>query len=344
MYSEYISLYDYTTGTPETNFVIQVDDDKYVAVINGQLLTDNIYGSKDAVVAANIGITNLSFVYEGVENEEEVTPPVGGETPEQGGSNDPQTPKILYAIGDSITNGSGGSDRWTIKAGWLKYVVTEENGFDIVNSKNLGISGLGFVHKDHNYGLTARDVIENTEALKTAGDNNNDLVDVSAKFGEYDLAKADIITVAFDINDWKDASNPVAIEAYFEEMEYCLEKIREFNSDCKIYYILPFNASVCDTYDTHFAFDSDGEYASTICYGNTLSEFKKMIRGKIEGELAALNIDIIEIEGLNRDELQKYKDWKAGTITAEDRLTDDGLHPNAAGYEKIGLELAELIK
>ena len=82
MYSEYVSLFDYTTGTPETTFVIKVDDDKYVAVVNGQLVTETIYASKDAVVAANIGITNSSFVYEGVvndDNDEEVTPPAGGE-------------------------------------------------------------------------------------------------------------------------------------------------------------------------------------------------------------------------------------------------------------------------
>ena len=54
-----------------------------------------------------------------------------------------------------------------------------------------------------------------------------------------------------------------------------------------------------------------------------------MIRGKIEGDLAELNIDIIEIEGLNRDDLQKYID------RATDKLTDDGLHPNEAGYIRI---------
>ena len=31
MYSEYVPQFGYTTGTPETTFVIKVDDDKFVA-------------------------------------------------------------------------------------------------------------------------------------------------------------------------------------------------------------------------------------------------------------------------------------------------------------------------
>ena len=63
-----------------------------------------------------------------------------------------------------------------------------------------------------------------------------------------------------------------------------------------------------------------------------------MIRTEIEGDLASLNIDIIEIDGLDKDDLLKHKNG------ASDKITDDGLHPNVTGYEKIGNELANLIK
>ena len=264
--------------------------------------------------------------------------PAGSEIPPEEGGEENTAPKVLYAIGDSITNGTGdsGSDRWTLKGGWLEYVVTAENGFDTVNSKNLGISGLGFVHTDHNYNLTARDVIENSDALQAAGGGNTNKVDVSAKFGDYDLSKADVITVALGVNDWKDIS--VTVSDYLAEMEYCLRKIRELNPTCEIYYILPFNTSTVGTYDTNFSFGAKGDSNAARCYGNTLQQFKDMIRAELEGDLAELNIEIIEIDGLDKDDLQKYKNGDA------DKITDDGLHPNVAGYEKVGNDLAEEIK
>ena len=248
------------------------------------------------------------------------------------------TLNVLYAIGDSITNGSGGSERWTIQSGWLKYVVTEANGFDTTNSKNLGISGLGFVHADQNFHLTARDIIEKSEALSTSGTGTGYGTGyVANTFGDYNVANADIITVAIGINDWKDGN--VMVNEYMDEMEYCLTKIRELNSTCEVYYILPFNTSVVGNYDSNYSFGSKGDNNANRCYGNTLSEFREMIRESlINGNLKDLNIKIIDIEGLSRDELQKYKN------NDPNRITNDGLHPNNEGYSIIGTELSNIIK
>ena len=255
------------------------------------------------------------------------TPPAqGGENEGEGGNNEPQqpaqpaAPKVLYAIGDSITNGKNGdsqenTERWTINSGWLKYVVTEENGFDIVNSKNLGISGIGFKTNSNNCpNVSIRDVIDATDALEDAEYTKD-------KFGDYSLADADIITVALGINDWKNSA--VTVEAYFAEMEYCLTRIRDINPNCEIYYIMPFNIILGDK-ETDYALGfKSGD--SSLCYGNTLGEFKQMIRDKFTaGEFG--DVKLIDIEPFTADEMETY--------------LPDTIHPNAAGYAKIGAELA----
>ena len=321
MYSEYVSLFDYTTGTPETTFVIKVDDDKYVAVVNGQLVTETIYASKDAVVAANIGITNSSFVYEGVvndDNDEDVTPPAGGEeTPE------PNNPKVWYAIGDSITNGKDGADtnadRWTLNSGWIKYVM-EENGYDTERSKNLGVSAIGFNTKANYDSLYIRDVIECSDAVKNGAT-------VKSKWGTYTLADADIITVALGINDWKNSA--ITIKEYFDEMEYCLKRIREINPSCDIYYIMPFNMIIGEKLNNYALGYKNPASTSSYCYGNTLSEFKQMIRDKFAlGEFG--DVKLIDIEPLTVDEMDLY--------------LPDKIHPNSEGYEIIGRKIAEKMR
>lgn len=317
--------------------IIETDETE---VVNGFTFVFKSTDGKSAEVTVpqNFNFSQVSIQSGKVVLDGEVVNPGGGQTPPV--QEEPSTPKVLYAIGDSITNGSGdnSADRWTIKGGWLEHVVTEENGFDIINSKNLGISGLGFVHGDHNFTLTARDVIEKSSDLSTSGEGTGyGKGFVANKFGDYDLSKADIITVALGVNDWKDSA--VTLEAYFAEMEYCLNKIRNINPTCEIYYILPFNTSVVGTYDTNYSFNKAGANNPILCFSKTLSEFREMIKEKLTtGSLKDLNIKIIDIEGLTRDELKKYQD------KAADKITDDGLHPNVAGYEVIGNQLAELIK
>ena len=120
-----------------------------------------------------------------------------------------QSDTVWYAVGDSITAGLYvGADK-----SWVAHVMNY-NGYS-ANSKNLGVSGIGFVRADPTTSKTIRTVV----------DANS-------------FANVDLVTVAVGINDWQESCN---IEIVKTEMEYCFSKILTDNPCCKIYFVTPLN-------------------------------------------------------------------------------------------------------
>lgn len=227
-------------------------------------------------------------------------------TVENGGMTYEPTGEVLYAIGDSITYGTGVGGN--INA-WPTHLM-DIMGYDTENSRNLGISGIGF----------CTPVLERTV---------RDVVD------ERDFSVADVVTVAIGVNDWKNGSAKVA--DFFTELEYCLGKIRSDNPYCKIFYILPFNFLPKDSvFETFWAlgYKLPGTTAD-YCFGNTLQEFVNLIKEKFEEEpLKSLDVHVF--------------DMTKGPITRYNIETaliggDDGIHPTAETHKVLAREIARRI-
>lgn len=220
---------------------------------------------------------------------------------ENGGLADISTGEVLYAIGDSITYGTnvGGNS-----GSWVKHLI-DKNGYDAVNSKNFGVSGIGFC-------TTA-----SGKTVRTVVDENN-------------FAAADIVTVAIGINDWKNPS--ATVENFFSEMEYCLNKIRTDNPYCRIFYILPFNAKY-GNFNTFYALGFKGEGNAALCYGNILQAFINMMKAKFEEDtFKSFHINVIDMT-------------KTPAITRYniDTALGDGLHPTAECHKELAKEIARRI-
>lgn len=219
------------------------------------------------------------------------------------------TNSVLYAVGDSITYGSGADGYGTINAGWVKHVIAR-NGYDTSNSKNLGVSGIGFVQTAPGSTKKLRDIV----------DSNS-------------FAPADDVIVAAGINDWKNWQ--ITLDDFWAEMKYCLTKIRTDNPYCRIFYVLPYNCKASGwtgcTYDSHWALGYKGDSSAEKCFGYILKDFRKLILDKFEtdAEFKALGVHVISIMPITR-----------GNI---DQITGDGLHPNAEGYKMIGGMLAQIM-
>lgn len=211
------------------------------------------------------------------------------------------TGEVLYAVGDSITYGTnvgGNANAWPTH-------LMAINGYDTTNSKNLGISGIGF-------------------CTTASGKTVRSLVDAQ------NFAGADIVTVAIGINDWKNSS--ATVENFFTEMFYCLNKIRTDNPYCRIYYILPFNFKI-GVFNTFYALGFKGEGDTALCYGNTLQQFVNLIKSKFEESAwKALNVHVIDMT-------------KTPAITRYNIETalGDGLHPTVDCHKELAEEIARRI-
>lgn len=126
-----------------------------------------------------------------------------------------------YAIGDSITAGYGVG----LENAWYTH-VKRINGY-ADNSLNLGVSSIGFVRVDLNYGKTIRSIVN-----------------------ENNFANGNLVTVAVGINDW---TEQLSMDDVKTEMRYCFQKILTDNPYCKIIFIAPFNTAKKGTIDTNWA-------------------------------------------------------------------------------------------
>lgn len=227
-------------------------------------------------------------------------------TIENGGMTYEPTREVLYAIGDSITYGTGvggNINAWPTR-------LMDIMGYDTENSRNLGISGIGF----------CTPVLERTV---------RDVVD------ERDFSVADVVTVAAGVNDWKNGSAKVA--DFFTELEYCLGKIRSDNPYCKIFYILPFNFLPKDSvFETFWAlgYKLPGT-TEDYCFGNTLQEFVNLIKEKFEEEpLKSLDVHVFD---MTKSPITRYN-IETALIGG-----DDGIHPTAQTHKVLAREIARRI-
>lgn len=215
-----------------------------------------------------------------------------------------KTNQILYAVGDSITYGYGvGGNNYS----WVKHVI-DRLGYDAANSKNLGESGLGFC---------------------TTSTSSHTITDV---VGGTDFSTADVVTVALGINDWKNAN--ALLTDFWSGMEYCFNKIRTDNPYCKIYYILPFNASFgTSQYSSFYCLGWKGDSNTARPYGHTLQDFINMIKAKFEeATFKAFHVEVIdmtECPAINRQNI----------TTA----LLDNLHPTVETHIELGKEIARRI-
>ena len=215
------------------------------------------------------------------------------------------TGQVLYAVGDSITYGYGiGGNDYS----WVKHVI-DRNGYDAINSLNLGQSGLGFC---------------------TSSTSGNSITDV---VGGTDFSGADIVTVALGINDWKNAN--ALLTDFWTGLEYCFNKIRTDNPYCKIFYILPFNARFLGDFNSFYCLGKAGDSNTARPYGNTLQSFINMIKAKFEEDTYQAYrvniIDMVECPAINRH-----------NITSSDVMLDS-IHPSAACHIELGKEIARRI-
>ena len=215
-----------------------------------------------------------------------------------------QSGQILYAVGDSITYGYGiGGNEYS----WVKHVI-QHNGYDAVNSRNLGQNGLGFC---------------------TNSTSNNSLANIIGATGFF--TGVDIVTVALGINDWKNTS--ATLTAFWSGMEYCFDKIRTDNPYCKVFYILPFNASYMGNLSSYYCLGTRGDSDTSKPYGHTLQEFINMIKTKFEeSTFKAFNVKLID--------LTECPELNRRNITT---ALFDNLHPSAETNAKLGQDIARRI-
>lgn len=139
---------------------------------------------------------------------------------------------IWYAVGDSITQGyfsyldDAGKGVLDFDANrvWSK-LLAEKTGW-ILNNQAVG--GSGFVHK-----ATVLD--------KLSGRDHIDGIDFS---------EAELVTIAFGINDWKGNQKLGTVEddlatggTIYSNMRYIIEKIQKDNPNVEIVVIAPMNSS-----------------------------------------------------------------------------------------------------
>lgn len=138
---------------------------------------------------------------------------------------------IWYAVGDSITQGyysyldeSGkGVLEFNAALVWST-LLAEKTGWTLVNE---AVGGSGFVHK-----ATVLD--------KLTGREHIDGIDFS---------QAELVTIAFGINDWKGNQKLGTMEddlatggTIYSNMRYIIEKIQKDNPDVEIVVIAPMNS------------------------------------------------------------------------------------------------------
>ena len=174
---------------------------------------------------------------------------------------------VWYAIGDSITAGYGVG----LENAWYSH-VKKINGY-ADGSVNLGVSSIGFVKVDLNYGKTIRDIVD-----------------------ENSFANCDLVTVAVGINDWKEVHSMDDVKT---EMGYCFQKILTDNPYCKIVFIAPFNTSTLGTIDTNWAM----EYSGGATTGGTLRQFITAQKTVCE-EYGVQVIDLSDSGVINRYNIQ----------------------------------------
>lgn len=216
-----------------------------------------------------------------------------------------QTNKKWYALGDSITQGyrSSGSAISVTPHSWAN-ITAKITG---LNLRNLGVGGSGYA-------------IAGTQLdQKTA----------KAHVDDIDFSAADLVTLAYGVNDWKYDATLGSLSSVSGDgticgnMKYCIEKILDDNPLAKMIIILPLNCwgttKNYGDYSTNYGLGYAFEHSGTL----------EQVCDAMKQVAAFYGIEVIDL---------------AHTSTVN-RVTlpyclDDGVHPNIAAHEQLGHEIA----
>lgn len=223
------------------------------------------------------------------------------------GSNGYEKP-VWYALGDSITQGfysymNGDTPAISTTTNCWAKIVADKAGFSLTN---YGVGGSGFVHNatvgDH---LNARDHIDTI-----------------------DFSSADIVTIAFGINDWKGSNTFGSFNddittggTVYSNMRYVIEKILTDNPECKVFIITPINASK---------------------YGNQSGNWSlsHTINGKTLEDMFQLEKTVADYYGIELIDMTHQSTFNRLNCPV---LMVDGVHPTLKGHQLMGAELAQKI-
>lgn len=215
---------------------------------------------------------------------------------------------VWYAIGDSITQGfysymNGDTPAISTTTNCWAKIAADKAGFSLTN---YGVGGSGFVHN------------------ATVGDklNARDHVDT------IDFSGADIVTIAFGINDWKGSDTFGSFNddittggTVYSNMRYVIEKILTDNPECKVFIITPINASK---------------------YGNQSGNWSlsHTINSKTLEDMFLLEKTVADYYGIELIDMTHNSVFNRINCPA---LMVDGVHPTLKGHQLMGAELAQKI-
>jgi len=215
---------------------------------------------------------------------------------------------VWYAIGDSITQGfysymNGDTPAISTTTNCWAKIAADKAGFSLTN---YGVGGSGFVH-NATVGdkLNARDHIDNI-----------------------DFSGADMVTIAFGINDWKGSDTFGSFNddittggTVYSNMRYVIEKILTDNPECKVFIITPINASK---------------------YGNQSGNWSlsHTINGKTLEDMFQLEKTVADYYGIELIDMTHQSTFNRLNCPV---LMVDGVHPTLKGHQLMGAELAQKI-
>jgi lysophospholipase L1-like esterase len=215
-----------------------------------------------------------------------------------------------FALGDSITEGwisylkDGSPTSGVIKEKcWVSKVARLRN--DLVLT-NYGVGGQGYLIKNVNgeNGKNAKDFVQTI-----------------------DFSNADIVTLAYGINDWKGNQMMGSItteNSVLGNMAFVIEKILSDNPSCKIYVILPLN---CYGYNFDYGTEETNWALGYNDFPNTgtLESFVAQLKS-VSAYYGIETIDMTHNSVVNRKSLPY--------------LLIDGVHPSEFAHSAIAREIA----
>lgn len=220
------------------------------------------------------------------------------------------TPLDWYALGDSITQGfysyldaDGMATLGLDPQRCWAALAAESTGWELTN---YGVGGSGYVH-------------EGTVLDKLNARDHVDTIDFSG---------ADLVTLAYGVNDWKYdmplgtmEDNVLCGDTFYSNMRYCIEKIRSDNPEVQIIVISPINCSRYGSADTGWGIGYSFEQSGTL------------------EDIFQAELEICEYYGIPLIDML-HGSTTVTTANAPDVLPD-GVHPSLDCHAELALELMQ---
>ena len=229
------------------------------------------------------------------------------------------TTRKLYCLGDSITRGMYAEPGTSSSSGptdkGYTYLIGQTHGYTVVN---LGNSGSGWA---------------NLGTAETAGDpstsyNAKNVVDNNS------FNDADIITLAYGVNDWKGASQNVVLGSMSSQsgdgtvignMKYCIETLVTKKPTAQIIVLLPLNTNRQWSGMATMTLEDNWAFGYAYRNNQTLQDYRNAIRECAE----YYNIKVVDLEEVCPINRLNLRD-----------MCGDGLHPTRQFHKLMGLAIA----